>query len=139
MIILDTNVVSALMRPKDNVVVAGWLDRQASVSVWTTSITFLEIRFGLMLLPNGRRRKSLEQAFDGLIREDLEGRVLAFDAAAADAAASLAAARRLAGRQVDIRDIQIAGIALARKAIVATRNVKHFDDPSIPVVDPWHT
>jgi toxin FitB len=137
MIILDTNVVSALMRPKDNSVVVAWLDRQASVSVWTTAITVLEIRFGLLLLPNGRRRKSLEQTFADFISEDLEGRVLAFDAAAADAAASLAAARRQTGRQVDVRDTQIAGIALARKAIVATRNVKHFDDSSIPVVDPW--
>jgi predicted nucleic acid-binding protein len=137
MIILDTNVVSALMRPKDNSVVVAWLDRQASVSVWTTAITVLEIRFGLLLLPNGRRRKSLEQTFADFISEDLEGRVLAFDAAAADAAASLAAARRQTGRQIDVRDTQIAGIALARKAIVATRNVKHFDDSSIPVVDPW--
>jgi toxin FitB len=137
MIILDTNVVSALMRPKDNSVVVAWLDRQASVSVWTTAITVLEIRFGLLLLPNGRRRKSLEQTFADFISEDLEGRVLAFDASAADAAASLAAARRQTGRQVDVRDTQIAGIALARKAIVATRNVKHFDDSSIPVVDPW--
>jgi toxin FitB len=92
----------------------------------------------LLLLPNGRRRSALEQAFADFVREDLQGRVLAFDAAAADAAASLAAAYRQRGRQVDIRDIQIAGIAIARKAAVATRNAKHFDDPSIPVVNPWH-
>jgi toxin FitB len=138
-IILDTNVVSALMRPGDNRMVVAWLDQQASVSVWTTAITILEIRFGLKLLPNGRRRKALEQAFADFVRDDLEGRVLAFDAGAAEAAASLAAAHRQAGRQIDVRDIQIAGIALARKAAVATRNVKHFDDPSITVIDPWQT
>jgi toxin FitB len=137
-IILDTNVVSALMRPSDNPVVLVWLDKQPLVSVWTTAITIFEIHLGLLLLPNGRRRSALEQAFADFVREDLQGRVLAFDAAAADAAASLAAAYRQRGRQVDIRDIQIAGIAIARKAAVATRNAKHFDDPSIPVVNPWH-
>ncbi len=137
MIILDTNVVSALMRPSDNPAVLVWLDQQAVVSIWTTSITIFEIRLGLLLLPNGRRRAALEQAFADFVREDLQGRVLAFDAAAADAAASLAAAYRRRGRQVDIRDIQIAGVAIARKAAVATRNAKHFDDPSIPVVNPW--
>ena len=139
MIILDTNVVSALMRPNDNPVVLGWLDKQASVSVWITAITILEIRFGLMSLPDGRRRSALEQTFADYVREDLQGRVLVFDAAAADAAASLAAAYRKRGRQIDFRDIQIAGIALARKAAVATRNLKHFDDPSITVIDPWQT
>ena len=82
MIILDTNVVSALMRPNDNPAVLAWLDKQPSVSVWTTAITILEIRFGLMLLPDGRRRSTLEQAFADYVREDLQERVLAFDAAA---------------------------------------------------------
>jgi predicted nucleic acid-binding protein len=136
-IILDTNVVSALMRPSDNPVVLAWLDKQPLVSVWTTAITIMEIRLGLLLLPNGRRRSGLAQSFADFVREDLQGRVLSFDAAAADAAASLAAAYRQCGRQVDIRDIQIAGVAIARKAAVATRNAKHFDDPSIPVVNPW--
>jgi len=137
MIILDTNVVSALMRPKDNRVVVDWLDRQASVSIWTTAITVFEISFGLMMLPNGRRRKALEHAFADFVREDLEGRILAFDAAAAAAAAPLAVAYRRSGRQVEVHDIQIAGVAIARKAAVATRNTKHFDDLSMSVVDPW--
>jgi predicted nucleic acid-binding protein len=138
MIILDTNVVSALMRPKDNRVVVDWLDRQASVSIWTTAMTVFEISFGLMMLPNGRRRKALEHAFADFVREDLEGRILAFDAAAAAAAAApLAVAYRRSGRQVEVHDIQIAGVAIARKAAVATRNTKHFDDLSMSVVDPW--
>jgi predicted nucleic acid-binding protein len=137
MIILDTNVVSALMRPIENGAAVAWLDQQPSVSVWTTAITILEIRFGLMLLPGGRRRTALEQAFDAVIKEDLEDRVLAFDSAAADAAALLAVTYRRTGRHVDTRDIQIAGIAVVRKAMIATRNVKDFDDPSIPIINPW--
>jgi predicted nucleic acid-binding protein len=137
MIILDTNVVSALMKPIENGAVVAWLDQQPSVSVWTTAITILEVRFGLMLLPSGRRRMALEKAFDAVITEDLEDRVLAFDSAAADAAASLAVTYRRTGRQVDTSDIQIAGIAVARKATIATRNVKDFDDPSIQIINPW--
>lgn len=79
----------------------------------------------------------MEAAFERLIEDDLENRVLAFDAAAAGKAAMLAANRRQAGRTVDLRDTQIAGIALTRHATIATRNVRHFDDLSVPVVNPW--
>jgi predicted nucleic acid-binding protein len=137
MIILDTNVVSALMRPEDNRAVVSWLDRQAPVSIWTTTITVLEIRFGLLTMADGRRRKAFERAFAGLIHEDLEGRVAAFDIAAAEAAAVLAAERQRKGRPIDVRDTQIAGIALARRAAIATRNVKHFEDSLVPIIDPW--
>jgi toxin FitB len=138
MILLDTNVVSALMRPENNSVVVSWLDRQAPVSIWTTAITILEIRFGLLKMPDGRRRRAMERAFDEVIREDLDGRVAAFDLAAAEAAAVLAASRERIGRSVDVRDTQIAGIALARRATIATRNWKHYDDLSVPLIDPWH-
>ena len=137
MILLDTNVVSALMRPTDNPAVVSWLDRQAAVSIWTTAITVLEIRFGLQVMANGRRRKAFEQAFAALIHEDLEGRVLAFDAVAAETAATLAAARQRSGRPIDFRDTEIAGIAVSRHAAVATRNVKHFDDLPLSIIDPW--
>ena len=137
MIILDTNVLSALMRTRPDQAVVDWLDRQPSESVWTTSITVFEARFGLALLPSGKRRHALESAFERLLEEDLEQRVLAFDATAATEAATLAAGRREAGRPVDLRDTQIAGIALARHATIATRNLKHFDELSVPVVSPW--
>jgi toxin FitB len=137
MILLDTCVISALMRPQDNRAVVAWLDRQSSVSIWTTAVTVLEIRFGLLTMPEGRRRTKFEQAFDGLLQQDLEGRIAAFDLAAAEAAATLAAERQRKGRQIDVRDTQIAGVALARRAAIATRNAKHFDDLSIPIVDPW--
>lgn len=137
MIILDTNVLSALMRKAPEAPVVAWLDRQPAESVWITSITLFEARLGLALLPKGRRQRTLEAAFARLLEEDLESRVLDFDYAAASEAASLAAERQKAGRPVDMRDTQIAGIALARRATLATRNVRHFRDLKVPVVDPW--
>ena len=137
MIILDTNVLSALMRTVPDARVVAWLDCQPAESVWITSITLFEAYLGLALLPSGRRRRTLEAAFARLLQEDLENRVLDFDSAAATEAASLAAARQKNGRPVDLRDTQIAGIALARHATLATRNVRHFRDLRILIVDPW--
>jgi toxin FitB len=137
MIILDTNVLSALMRKVPEAPVVVWLDRQPAESVWITSITLFEARLGLALLPSGRRRTMLETAFARLLKEDLENRVLDFDAAAATEAASLAAAWQKSGRPVDMRDTQIAGIVLARRARLATRNARHFADLKISIVDPW--
>lgn len=136
-IILDTNVLSALMRTAPDAPVVAWLDRQPAESIWITSITVFEARLGLVLLPQGRRRRALEAAFARLLEDDLENRVLDFDSAAATSAASLAAERQKAGRPADMRDTQIAGIALARHATLATRNVRHFLDSKVPVVDPW--
>jgi predicted nucleic acid-binding protein len=136
-IILDTNVLDALMRTVPDAAVLEWLDRQPADAVWITSITLFETRFGLALLPAGRRRQVLEAALDDLLREDLENRVLDFDSAAATAAASLAAARQKTGRSVDMRDTQIAGIVLARRATLATRNLRHFADVKISIINPW--
>jgi len=138
-IILDTNVLSALMRQAPELPVVQWLDGQQADSVWITSVTLFEARFGLAVLPRGKRRQALEAAFARLLSEDLEDRVLAFDTAAATEAASLAAERQKAGRPVDFRDTQIAGIALSRRATLATRNTRHFQDLRVPVVDPWHS
>ena len=137
MIILDTNVLSALMRKVPDPDVVGWLDRQPSASVWITSITLFEARLGIALLPEGKRRRALTSDFGRLLEEDLENRVLAFDTGAANEAAELAARRQRAGRSIDIRDTQIAGIALARHATLATRNTRHFADLEINVIDPW--
>jgi hypothetical protein len=136
-IILDTNVLSALMRTTPEAPVVAWLDRQPAESIWITSITVFEARLGLAVLPQGRRRRALEAAFSRLLEEDLENRVLDFDTAAASAAAALGADRQRAGRPTDMRDTQIAGIAVARRATLATRNVRHFADLKVPVVDPW--
>jgi hypothetical protein len=138
-IILDTNVLSALMREEPEVLVVEWLDRQAAESIWITSITLFEAHLGIELLPKGKRQRVLAAAFDRLMDVDLDNRVLEFDGVAAVAAATLAAVRQKAGRPVDFRDTQIAGIALARRATLATRNVRHFQDLNIPLVDPWKT
>jgi toxin FitB len=136
-ILLDTNVLSALMQREPDQIVVSWLDEQPSESVWTTSITVYEVRMGLDLLAKGRRRSRLEQEFERLLVEDLDGRVQLFDRAAADAAGTIAASRQRAGRTVEIRDVQIAGITSARKATLATRNVRHFEGLGINLVDPW--
>jgi predicted nucleic acid-binding protein len=135
--ILDTNVLSALMQTRPDVAVVSWLDRQPSDSIWITSVTLFETRFGLALLPQGKGRVGLERAFERVVEEDLANRVLDFDSPAASAAARLAADRQYAGRVVDLRDTLIAGIAQARRATIATRNTKHFEGLDVPVVDPW--
>jgi hypothetical protein len=136
-IVIDTNVLSALMREVPERPVVEWLDRQAAESIWITSITLFEARLGLALLPKGKRRKALESAFDKLLVEDLEGRVLDFDQPAAEAAAQLAAGRQREGQMIDMRDTQIAGIVIARRAEFATRNVRHFSDLNVDVINPW--
>ena len=139
MILLDTNIISALMQSTPDPAIVKWLDRQPPESVWTTAITVFEVRFGLDLLATGRRRRQLEEAFEKALAEDFEGRVLPFDQTAAEAAGALAAARRRAGRTIEIRDVQIAGIAAARKATLATRNIRHFDGLGLALVDPGAT
>jgi len=136
-IILDTNVLSALMRDRPDAAVITWLDKQPAESIWTTAITVLEVRTGLELLRASRRRTQLESAFDELLRDDLDGRVLAFDTAAANAAGVAVAAAQRRGKSAEIRDYQIAGIALARRATLATRNGRHFEPLGVTVVDPW--
>jgi toxin FitB len=138
-IVLDTNVLSALMREVPDRPVVEWLDRQAAESIWITSITVFEARLGLALLPKGKRRQTLESAFNSLMVEDLEGRVLDFDQSAAEAAAQLAAERQRNGQTIDTRDTQIAGIVVARRAELATRNVRHFSDVGIEAINPWDT
>ena len=125
------------MQRSPDVAVIDWLNEQPAESIWLTSITMFETRFGLALMPKGRRRESLEAAFDRLLSEDLDKRVLDFDVHAASAAAIVATARQRAGRPVDMRDTQIAGIAVSRNATLATRNTKHFTDLSVDVVNPW--
>jgi hypothetical protein len=137
MILLDTNVLSAMMRKAGEPAVERWLDAQPTESIWTTTITVFEIRFGLSLLVQGRRRGRLEAAFARAIDDVLGGRVLSFDQTAAESAAVIAAERQRIGRPIEIRDVQIAGIAAGRKATLATRNTRHFEDLGITLVDPW--
>jgi toxin FitB len=136
-IVLDTNVVSALMRTEPDPIVVAWLDRLPPESIWTTSVTVFEIRLGLEILAEGRKRRHLEEAFAKALEEDFENRVLPFDEAAAQAAARIAAERRRAGRTVEIRDVQIAGVVSVRKGTLATHNTRHFEGCGLVLVDPW--
>jgi toxin FitB len=136
-ILLDPNVLSALMRREADPLVVAWLDSQPPQSIWTTAITVFEIRFGLEILAHGRRRRQLEEGFARALEKEFEGRVLPFDQPAALAAGVIASEQRRQGRPVEIRDVQIAGIAAARKAALATRNIRHFEGIGITLVDPW--
>jgi predicted nucleic acid-binding protein len=136
MIILDSNVLSELMRPKPDARVIAWLDGQPPTSVWTTSVTVLEMRFGLQVMPAGRRRDIYTQGFEGLL-DRIDHQIAPFDTEAAQHASTLMASRKIRGRPRELRDTMIAGIVLARRAILATRNISHFDDVSATLVDPW--
>ncbi|MCX2929997.1 type II toxin-antitoxin system VapC family toxin [Mycobacterium sp. CVI_P3] len=137
MILLDTNVLSALMRDTPDPTVVRWLDNQPAESIWTTSVTVFEIRTGIDLLSSSRRRRRLDDTFSQLLAEDLDGRVQSFDLTAALASGTIAASRQRSGRSVEIRDVQIAGIALSRHATVATRNTRHFEGVGVELVNPW--
>jgi toxin FitB len=136
MIILDTNVLSALMRQEPDMKVVIWLDRQPRSSIWTTSLTVLEVRFGLEVMSTGKRRTLLMESFENLL-DKMGQRVAPFDATAARQAADLMASRKRRGQPGELRDTMIAGIVLAHRAALATRNVSLFEDLSVSVVNPW--
>jgi toxin FitB len=137
MIILDTNVLSALMRHSADKKVVEWLDKQPRTSIWTTSITILESRYGLQILPVGKRRSAFIQTFEEILVDKIEGRIAPFDTVAARQAGDLMALRHRHGRPGELRDTMTAGIVLASHAKLATRNTSHFEDLSVPVVNPW--
>jgi predicted nucleic acid-binding protein len=137
MIILDTNVLSALMQRRPDTTVIDWLDKQPPEAIWISSITLLESRYGLNLVAEGDRRSALIARFDEILQTDLANRILVFDVRAATKAAELAAVRKTLGRPIDMRDTFIAGIALAHGATLATRNTRHFEDLPSLVVNPW--
>jgi predicted nucleic acid-binding protein len=137
MILLDTNVLSALMQRAPAPQVVEWLDTQVPQDIWITTITVFEVRYGLNVLAEGLKRDMLLQRFEELVAQDLAERVVGLDSRAAAAAAQLAAQRKARGRPVDIRDTFIAGIASAQGAVLATRNTRHFADLTTPVVNPW--
>jgi len=137
MIILDTNVLSELIRPAANPTVWQWVGAQAPGSLHTTAVTRAEMLYGARQLPAGKRQQQLLASVEGMFDEDFAGRVLPFDSGAADAYAHIAAARKLAGRPISPFDAQIAAIALANGAELATRNVEDFQDCGLEVINPW--
>lgn len=137
MIVLDTNVLSELLRPDPSPAVLDWFSRQDDARLFTTTLTKAEMLLGVRLLPPGKRQSLLEAAVQGLFDEDMVGKVLPFDGEAARCYAEVVTARRRLGRPVSQLDAQIAAIALSHRAVVATRNVKDFEGCGVEVVDPW--
>jgi toxin FitB len=138
MILLDTNVISELMRAEPAPVVLDWFGQQDAAELFISAITEAELRTGIAILPAGQRRDRLQIALEAMIEQDFQTRVLPFDSAAARAYADIAAARRAAGRPIAEADCQIAAIARAVGAPVATRNVKDFDGCGVTVINPWN-
>lgn len=137
MIVLDTNVLSELMKPAPAERVVRWMAAQPATSLYTTSVTQAEILHGVMLLPAGRRRNAVEAAAEAMFKEDFAGRVLPFGSDAARLYARIAAERRRAGCPISHFDAQIAAITRAAGAAVATRNVADYDGCGVKVINPW--
>ncbi|MDQ3558198.1 MAG: type II toxin-antitoxin system VapC family toxin [Pseudomonadota bacterium] len=137
MIILDTNVLSELMRPEPEYKVVAWVQEQADQELYTTALTKAEILFGLAILPVGKRRSAITSEAARVFSEDFPGRVLAFSGEAAVEFAALSAQRRRQGRPISVFDGMIAGIARWRGAAIATRNTADFEGIGIRLVDPW--
>ena len=136
--ILDTNVLSEVMRPSPSDLALRWMSaRRAIDPVFITTITVAEILYGIELLPHGKRREKLSTESDAMFREDFVGRILAFDEAAARSFAHLASERRRLGRPISELDAQIAAIAQVHNATLATRNVADFEGCGIRLVNPW--
>ena len=138
MIILDTNVLSELMRPKPSPRVVAWVAKQSGTELFTTAITETEIFYGIELLAKGKRREELLEAAEAMFAEDLAGRIFSFESDAARDFSRIAAQRRALGRPISHADAQIAAIAQVRRAKLATRNVADFRDCGLDVVDPWN-
>ena len=138
MIILDTNVLSELMRPAPSVEVVRWVGAQPVAQLFTTAITEAEMFYGIELLAKSRRREGLLVAAEAMFTEDFAGRILGFDSEAARAFAKIATRRRLAGRPISQADAQIAAIVETHNATLATRNGADFESAEIRLVDPWN-
>ena len=137
MIILDTNIISEIMRPHPDDGVVAWLANQDPLELATTCITVAEIQRGLMRLPQGKRRRGLEERFAAFVDEAFAGRLLAFDKAAADACGVVSAAREAQGLHAETVDMMIAAMATTAQATLATRNVSDFDGCGITLINPW--
>jgi toxin FitB len=137
MIIVDTSVVSELLRPIPEPRVEEWLAAQDGLDIYLTAISEAELRYGVAIMENGKRRDGLAEAIDRILRDDMAGRVLAFDSAAAEAYATIAAGRRAAGRPIAQADCQIAATARVRGAAVATRNTTDFEGCGVDLINPW--
>ncbi|WP_158743035.1 type II toxin-antitoxin system VapC family toxin [Acidisphaera sp. L21] len=137
MILLDTNILSELMRADPNPHVEQWLGGQPDASIFISAITEAELRYGAALLPSGKRRLALTAEIEAMLKDDFSGRILPFDSLAAQAFATIAAGRRQAGKPISQADAQIASIARSRGASLATRKVDEFAGCEVEIINPW--
>ena len=137
MIVLDTNVISELTKLAPDSRVVSWVDEFASDDVATTAITAAELLYGVARLPEWRRKRELGSAIAGLLRDDFEGRILAFDEKAARCYAEIVTRREWIGRPIGTADAEIAAICQAVEATLATRNTGDFEETGILLVNPW--
>ena len=137
MIILDTNVLSELMKPEPHAHVVAWIQKQVTTELCTSAVTEAEIFYGIELLSKGKRREGLLEAAQAMFAEDFAGRVFGFESDAARHFARIAAHRRALGRPISHADAQIAAIVRTRGAKLATRNLDDFADCGIDLIDPW--
>jgi toxin FitB len=137
MIVLDTNVLSEVIRPEPSARVLSWILSEQPFSIYTTSVSQAELLYGVELMPQGRRRLAFDTAVKKMLAEDFADRILPFDSDAAEAYSRIAASRRAMGRPISEGDAQIAAIAHSRGAALATRNARDFEDCGIKVLNPW--
>jgi predicted nucleic acid-binding protein len=137
MIVLDTNVISELMRPEPHSAVFAWAMAQPRATLWTTAINQAEVLYGIAMLPEGRRRAALATAAEAMFAEDFAGRVLPINSAVAAHYAGIIMLRRRAGNPIEAFDALIAATALAAGADVATRDVGGFHGCGLTLIDPW--
>ena len=137
MIVLDTNVISELMRPQPEAIVAAWLNDQPEEELWTTSVVIAELHSGVDMLPTGRRQRALRDAVESMIAEDFRGRILDLDGNCARHFGKIIAHRQEMGRPMDQMDGLIAATALAHGATLATRNTPDFEHCGVRLVNPW--
>lgn len=137
MIVLDTNVISELMRSLPNPAVTNWIDKHPVESLFLSAVGEAELRFGIAIMSAGQRRDVLSAEIEAMLREDFADRVLPFDSNAARAYAEIAASRRVAGRPDAEFDCQIPAIARSRSMATATRNIRDFEGVGINILNPW--
>ena len=137
MVILDTNVISELIRPRPHPAVVEWIDQQNAFEVWITAVTAAELRTGVALLPESKRKSDLHLHIERLLDETFAGFVLPFDDKSTIPYADIVSSRRNRGRPIAFQDAQIGAICLQQGMTLATRNTRDFEDTGIDLIDPW--
>lgn len=137
MIILDTNIISEMMKQTPSYKVIKWIDRQDSIELYITTVTIAEISYGINALPNGKRRQLIEDAFNKLLNAAFKHRILSFDEISAHQYGKLMGHRKESGKPLSILDGQIAAIAFTQTKTIATRNTRDFVDCGVELINPF--